>query len=470
MRILQIGGGVCGLGTALLLARDGHEVTILERDVDPPPDSSPTAWDAWTRAGVAQFRQPHNLMPGARRMLETELPDVQSALKHAGAVTYDLSNPLPPSLTDRAPRPIDSELWTYTGRRPMIEWVFADAVNREPNITMRRGARVAELLTGATAIAGTPHVTGVRTTGGDELRADLVVDASGRQSKSLEWLENIGARAPYEERADSGFAYYSRYFRGTLPQRRAGGLTHIGSISLLTLPGDDGTWSVTIFGAAGDQPLKQLRHTEKWTNTVRACPLHAHWLEGEPITDVLPMAGIVDRYRRFVVDGSPVATGFVAVADAWSCTNPSAGRGLTVGLLHAVQLRDCLRETADNPADVVVRFDERTEGAIAPWYHAQMAVDRARFAEIEALAEGRERPVPADALTRSILSLFSVMGIDPDLFRAALEYIATITPVQEIVRRPEVAERIRTTREAVKGAPSPRPPGPDRQQLLDLLK
>jgi hypothetical protein len=99
-----------------------------------------------------------------------------------------------------------------------------------------------------------------------------------------------------------------------------------------------------------------------------------------------------------------------------------------------------------------------------------MAVDRARFAEMEAAAQGRERPVPTDALTRSVLSLFSVMGLDPDLFRAALEYIATITPVQEIVGRADVADRIRTTREAMKGARPVAPPGPERQQLLELLR
>ena len=108
---------------------------------------------------------------------------------------------------------------------------------------------------------------------------------------------------------DCGFVYYTRYFSGTQPQRRGRGLTPLGSISLLTLPGDNGTWSVTIFTTTGDRPLKSLRHEDKWTNVVRACPLHAHWLDGEPITGVLAMSGIVDRYRRFVVDGSPVATG-----------------------------------------------------------------------------------------------------------------------------------------------------------------
>ena len=95
--------------------------------------------------------------------------------------------------------------------------------------------------------------------------------------------------------------------------------------------GGQRTWSVTVFTAAGDQPMKNLRLADKWTNTIRACPLHAHWLDGEPITDILPMSGVVDRYRRFAGGDAAVVTGFVAVADAWACTNPSAGRGLTVG-------------------------------------------------------------------------------------------------------------------------------------------
>jgi glycine/D-amino acid oxidase-like deaminating enzyme len=76
--VLVIGGGICGLATALLLARDGHAVTVLERDADPVPDTARAAWPAWERKGVAQFRQPHNLMPGLRRLLESQLPDVQA--------------------------------------------------------------------------------------------------------------------------------------------------------------------------------------------------------------------------------------------------------------------------------------------------------------------------------------------------------------------------------------------------------
>ena len=466
--VLIVGGGLCGLGTALLLARDGHEVTLLERDSDPIPVSWQDAWERWTRKGVVQFRQPHNLMPGLRLIMEAELPDVQEALRLAGACRFDLINPLPPTFADREPRPIDDRLWTFSARRPVAEWVFAKAALEEPGVTIKRGARVQELLTGPSVIRGIPHVVGVRTSDGDELHADLVVDATGRHSPAAEWLTNAGARRPPEDLDDSGFMYYTRYFTGTLPQRAAPTLSELGTISLLTLPGDNGTWSVTVFAAAGDQPLKNLRHEEKWTRTIRACPLHAHWLDGQPMSDVLPLSGVVDRYRHFAVEGSPVATGFAAVADAWACTNPSAGRGLTVGFLHAMRLRDVLRETAGDSAACVEQFHARTEQDITPWYQAQIAVDRARFADIEALREGRV-PQPPSGLAADIRRLFSTMLVDPDLFRAALEYVGTITPIQQILRRPDVNQRIDAARARLQGAPPPRLPGPDRKQLLELV-
>src|SRR5262245_21576511 len=417
--VLVIGGGICGLGTALLLAREGHEVTLLERDASALPESAAAAWDEWARKGVAQFRQPHNFMPGLRRVLEAELPDVQEALRRAGAARLDFVNPLPPFFTDQSPRPVDAELWTYTARRPGGEWVFADVARREPRVTVRRGVQAAELLTGPSAIDGTPHVVGVRTADGEALRADLVVDAMGRGSRAPAWLRVIGARPPYEEQADCGFSYYTRYFRGTEPQHVGPIFALLGTIAVLTLPGDNGTWSVTVQTASTDVPLKRLRDVEAWTNTIRACPLQAHWLDGEPISDVLAMSGIVDRYRRFVVDDAPVVTGLVAVADAWACTNPSAGRGLTVGLLHAVALRDVLRATGD-PAALVREFDARTQADVAPWFHAQIAVDRARFAQIAALCEGREPPAHTDALSTRCVELLMTMTADPDLFRAAL--------------------------------------------------
>ena len=55
-RIVVIGGGVGGLTSGMLLARDGHDVTVLERDAAPPPETADDAWNGWDRRGVNQFR------------------------------------------------------------------------------------------------------------------------------------------------------------------------------------------------------------------------------------------------------------------------------------------------------------------------------------------------------------------------------------------------------------------------------
>ena len=110
-----------------------------------------------------------------------------------------------------------------------------------------------------------------------------------------------------EESEDSGFAYYTRFFRcrgDAVPEVKTNLLTHVGSFSILTLPGDRKTWSITLYASAGDAPLKAFRHPDRWENVVRACPLHAHWLDGEPISDMTIMAGVLDRRRRLTNEGT----------------------------------------------------------------------------------------------------------------------------------------------------------------------
>ena len=239
-------------------------------------------------------------------------------------------------------------------------------------------------------------------------------------------------------------------------------------MGVVTLPGDNGTWSVTIVTASDDQPLKRLRHAGRWTNAIRACPLHAHWLDGEPTTDVLAMGGVTDRYRRFVVDGRPVATGFLAVADAWACTNPSAGRGLTVGFKHAVLLRDVLRETRADPRTLAEEFDERTEAEIAPWYRAQLAVDRYRPPRSRRCARVASRRSPADELSWAS-SLFAAMTTDPDIFGPRS---STSEPSRRSRRSSgvPVAGANRAAMDMLKDSPPMPMPGPDRQRLLELVQ
>lgn len=86
------------------------------------------------------------------------------------------------------------------------------------------------------------------------------MDATGRRTPSTGWLTELSALAPRAESAESGFVYYTQYDTGPrLPRRLGRALMPVGSFSILTLDGDNDTWSVTLFGQTGDAPLKALR-------------------------------------------------------------------------------------------------------------------------------------------------------------------------------------------------------------------
>ena len=93
---------------------------------------------------------------------------------------------------------------------------------------------------------------GVRLEAGEEIAADLVVDASGRRSYAPRWLEAIGARPLSEERHDCGFFYQTRWYRlrpgESFP---AGPLTTINSTSC----------GAVILSAAEDDLFSGVRET-----------------------------------------------------------------------------------------------------------------------------------------------------------------------------------------------------------------
>src|SRR5439155_1200486 len=151
------------------------------------------------------------------------------------------------------------------------------------------------------------------------------------------WLAEAGGRAPYEGLDDSGFVYFGRYFRSRdvgFPPFMGPVLQHFDSVSTVTLPADNATWSVVIAGHAKDAALRGLKDADRWAAAIRCYPTVAPWIEAEPLDEgVTTMAKIEDRWRRFVIDGEPVATGVVAVGDSWACSNPSVGRGATIGMM-----------------------------------------------------------------------------------------------------------------------------------------
>jgi 2-polyprenyl-6-methoxyphenol hydroxylase-like FAD-dependent oxidoreductase len=460
--ILVLGAGLTGLTTAMLLARDGHDVTVLERDAADPPPAAASAWTGWDRAGVAQFHQLHLMLPRWREVMEAELPTVLDALRAAGGLDHNALHHRPVAQTGGW-QPGDERFGLVTARRPVLEAAVAAVAASCPGLRVRRGVTVTGLLTSDDGGA-VPRVVGVRTSSG-AVRAELVVDAGGRRSTVPRWIVEAGGRPPVDERADSGFVYYGRHYRGALPAGVDSMLSHNQSVSLLTLPGDNGTWGVGITTSSRDHALRALRHVPCWEAAMRCYPATAGWIDAEPITGVSVMAGNEDRQRQLVVDSVPVVTGLVAVGDAWASTNPSLGRGASIGAMHACVLRDVVaKEGTGDPDTLVLRFAAETAATVAPYVDSTLSFDRHRLAEIEADVAGRpyEPADPAWAVTRA---LGAGGREDPVVARALAAIASALALPAELLSDPAVRGRVA----GFLGRPH-YGPGADRTELLAAVR
>src|SRR5258708_27055603 len=200
-----IGAGVGGLTAARALADRFEHVIVLERDALPA--------DATHRAGTPQGRHLHALLGGGQRALGELFPGFEGDLAQAGAVPYRVGLDIRVERRGFDPFPQRDLGWlAYSMSRPLIELTVRRRLEQHANITLRQRCRAQEVV----ATPDGTSVTAVRceTTDGrrETIPADLIVDASGRGSLTMDLLESLSRSLPDETSIGVDIAYSTAVF------------------------------------------------------------------------------------------------------------------------------------------------------------------------------------------------------------------------------------------------------------------
>jgi 2-polyprenyl-6-methoxyphenol hydroxylase-like FAD-dependent oxidoreductase len=290
-RAVVLGASMAGLLAARVLADRYGQVTLLDRDQLPEAGSH--------RRGVPHGRHVHALLARGQQALEELFPGFSADLVAHGAPAGD---PLANGrwyLNGHRLRQAPTGMVALCASRPFLEGHVRARVRALPKVTFLDACDLVGLAT-------TPdgrRVTGARVLrragGGAEevLGADLVVDATGRGSRTPLWLEALGYARPETEQVRIGLGYATRTYRlpadalgGDLGALHAPTSEHPRGAAFLRLEGD--RWMVTLFGILGDHHPPTT--TASWPSPARC--------------------------------GSPTSTRPSGTASRWTTRSPSASR------------------------------------------------------------------------------------------------------------------------------------------------
>lgn len=400
MRAVVVGAGPVGLVVAEGLVGLGYDVTVVDPDPGPLEDGS------WRRHGVMQFFHPHFFRHHVPLALQRWAPAMWDAVLAAGGVV----NAPPPELPPQAA--------TLACRRSTFEAALRSALS----VPITLGTAT-DLQPGAVVVDG------------ERLEADLVVVAAGRTCRlGDEWR-------PPVEGGPCGQSYVSRMYE-TLP-----GVEPLESFFPLgeyydgylaiAFPQDAGTLSALVVRASEDKGWEPLWRNAGYDKAVAQIPVLAPWTDPArfaPITDVMRGGTLTNTYRG---QGTPPPA-VVFVGDSVCTTNPSAGRGVTLGLWQAGKLLELVAAGEDvGPA-----FDAWCLAEIKPWFD-----DHVRNDAYELLGDlDVEAPLPSAVVTQASSELPSLMpAVGPYLGMMCSPTVLhdVEEPVRELLRsgwRPSFSE------------------------------
>ncbi len=434
-----------GSVAALLFARSGWTVTVVDPELGTIADADPE--HVALRPGAPHTVQAHGFMSRTLHELGTRLPDVKAALVDAGAPLVPLGDFLPPHLYDGG-RAGDDELTTLRIRRVTLDRVLAGAVATEPGIT-----RLTQRATGLVVDTGAPPtIRGLGLSDGSVVAAEVVLDAGGRRSPVSEWLAEIGA-APLVRHDPSAARYYTRHFTirpgATPPLNRGFSEVHdFPSLTQLLFLGDNGTAMLAQAVHDEDPVLKALRFPAAFDATVAGNEALAAWWDVlEATSDVFCLGAFDNRLRSLVADGGPLVLGLFQVGDALAMTNPTRGRGISMGLSAVGRLHDLLTTRSLSGADAATAYADWVADVLAVYYRETAAVDEALARRLRAGLVGEAVPLNAPAVELpddhpfTAADLDRAASVDPDLIRVLLRATMLMDDDRQVASTP-VAERV----------------------------
>jgi len=425
-RAVVVGGSMAGLLAARVLADASDRVVLVERD--PMPDASVA------RRGVPQADHVHAMLEPARVVLNDLFPGYQRELCAEGAVVLDAGEQL--DYYDRGGYLAETpdELPMPCASRPLFERVARRRTAGTAGLTVRSECHVTGYLTDPADEA----VTGVRfrTEGGgtESLRADLVVDATGRTSRTPRWLRDHGFPAPPVDRVDVDLAYGTVTVERPANEERA--VLCVPSpprpVGGTAVPIEDGRLLVTLFGMYGDHPPADRAGLVKFADRL-AAPDLATLLEERPwLSEAVSRYPFPSsRWRHYeAVDRFP--EGLVVTGDAIASFNPIYGQGMSAAALDALQLHHTV---AEGGTDVGPRFFDRA----AP--HLRTIWRTAVGADFRFEATAGPKPPGTDLFNRYVSRLVRTAHDDGRVSEAFARVLRLERPPTTLLR-PGIAARV----------------------------